>query len=73
MKWELQGLSSGGTLNLRVLQLRKGGKKILRNVFISLLKWLSIMVKRDESDVVKEKVKKYTEDQIVFTKSRILG
>ncbi len=30
------------------------------------------MVKRDKSDVVKEKVKKYTKDQVVFTKSRIL-
>ena len=30
------------------------------------------MVKRDKSDVVKEKVKKYTKDQIIFTKSRIL-
>tara|TARA_Y100000310_G_scaffold238101_1_gene241450 strand:+ start:12 stop:359 length:348 start_codon:yes stop_codon:yes gene_type:complete len=30
------------------------------------------MVKRDKSDVVKEKVKKYSEGQIAFTKSRIL-
>ncbi len=30
------------------------------------------MAKRDKSDVVKEKVKKYSKDQIFFTKSRIL-
>ncbi len=31
------------------------------------------MSKKDWSDVVKEKVKKYSEDQIVFTKSRLIN
>lgn len=30
------------------------------------------MAKRDKSDVVEENVKKYTKDQIIFTKSRII-
>jgi hypothetical protein len=31
-----------------------------------------MMVKSDKSNVVKEKVKKYSKDQVIFTKSRIL-
>jgi len=30
------------------------------------------MAKKDWSDVVKEKVKKYSKDQIIFTKSRLI-